>query len=69
MSCIKDKHLTIEARNEIVRDLCTHMYSHMKSDSEKPTTKFCREVARKLVSKYPFMSDCGGGLNSYVSIL
>ncbi len=38
MSCIKQKKLTIEARNEIVRDLCTHMYGHMKLEVEKPTT-------------------------------
>ncbi len=60
LSCIKEKKLTLEARNEIVRDLCTHMYGHMKSEVEKPTAMFCREVAQKLVKKYPFMADSGG---------
>ena len=66
MTCIKERHLTIEARNEIVRNHCTHMYPNMKSDRDKPTTKFCREVTQKLVKKYPFMADSGGGVLAYV---
>ena len=66
MMSIKERHLTIEARNKIVRDLCTHMYTNMKSDRDKPTTKFCREIAQKLVKKYPFMADSGGGVLAYV---
>ena len=57
MTCIKEKSLTMQARNEIVRDLCTHMYASLPSEREKPTASMCREVATKLVKAYPFMAD------------
>ena len=55
MDCIQEQRLTPEARNEIVRDLVTHMYGFI----EKPTGQFCKEVAKMLVEKYPFMADSG----------
>ena len=52
----KTKKLTIELQNEIVRDLVIQMYAC----SEKPDKSFHTDVAKKLVSKYPFMRDKGG---------
>ena len=55
MDCIQEQWLTPEARNKIVRDLITHIYGFI----EKPTGQFCKEVAKMLVEKYPFMADSG----------
>ena len=55
MDCIKEELLTPEAQNEIVIDLVTHMYGFV----EKPNAQFCKEVAKMLVEKYPFMADSG----------
>ena len=67
MECIKEKDedqqrrlLTPKLRNEIVRDLVTTMYAYMS----KPDKDFCTLVAKRLVAKYNFMKDVGGG---YVS--
>ena len=49
MFAISEKKLNPEVRNEIVRDLITHMYGFV----DKPSPK----VARMLVEKYPFMAD------------
>ena len=49
MMCIREKNLTMQTRNEIVRDLCTHMYANLRSESQKPTAAMCRDVATKLV--------------------
>lgn len=71
MHCISSKQLTTDSRNEIVRDLVTHMYASFKDEDEKPVSAFCREVARKLVQKYPFMADAQttkGGGSGYVSM-
>ena len=57
MACMGLKQLTPDARNEIVRDLVTHMYASLQNEDDRPTVNFCREVARKLVMKYPFMAD------------
>ena len=56
MNSIKDEKLTPEIRNEIVRDLVTHMYGYM----EKPTSGFCKFVAQRLTHQYPFMRDSKG---------
>ena len=61
--------MTLEARNEILRDLCTHMYASLLSEKHKPTATLCREVAMKLVEKYPFVADSGGrGVLACVSV-
>jgi len=62
MKAIEEKKLTPDVRNEIVRDLVTHMYGYV----EKPTTSFCKFVAQRLILKYPFMRDTKG--TGYVSI-
>lgn len=59
----KTKKLTIELQNETVRDLVIQMYAC----SEKPDKSFRTDVAKKLVSKYPFMRD--KGVSGYVSVL
>lgn len=58
------KRLNPEVRNEIVRDLVTHMYGTV----EKPTAAFVYRVAEMLVDKYPFMADSSAS-NPYVSAL
>lgn len=52
-----------EVRNEIVRDLVTHIYAH----TEKPTPAFVGDVAKLLVKKYPFMADSVTGSSAFVS--
>lgn len=52
-----------ELRNEIVRDLVTHIYAH----TEKPTPAFVGDVAKLLVMKYPFMADSVTGSSAFVS--
>ena len=53
MDAISSKTLTPDVRNEISRDLVTHVFGF----TEKPTSQFCKMVAQRLVSKYPFMRD------------
>ncbi len=55
MDAIQAKSLNHEIRNEIVRDIVTHVYAHV----DKPTNSIIGGVARQLVTKYPFMSDLG----------
>ncbi|XP_064403971.1 uncharacterized protein LOC135349363 isoform X1 [Halichondria panicea] len=55
MAAIKEKSLNPEVRNEIVRDLVTHVYAYL----EQPTMVFIGEVAKQLVEKHPFMADSG----------
>ena len=62
MSSIDNKQLTPDIRNEIVRDLVTHMYGYM----EKPTSSFCKFVAQRLILLYTFMRDSKG--TGYVSV-
>ena len=62
MFSIEEKKLTPDVRNEIVRDLVTHMYGYM----EKPTSSFCTFVAQRLILQYQFMRDSKG--TGYVSI-
>ena len=50
-------------RNEIVRDLVTHMFSF----NPKPQKDFCTKVAQMLVKKYCFMADKGQKVSGYVS--
>ena len=61
MKAIEEKKLTPEIRNEVVRDLVTHMYGYV----EKPTSSFCKFVAQRLILKYSFMRDTKG--TGYVS--
>lgn len=61
MTEIKEKKLTPEIRNEIVRDLVTHMYGHV----EVPKASFCKFVAQRLILQYAFMRDSKG--TGYVS--
>ena len=61
MKAIEDKRLTPDVRNELVRDLVTHMYGCM----EKPSSESCKFVAQRLILKYPFMRDTMG--TGYVS--
>ena len=53
MFAISEKKLYPEVRNEIVRDLVTHLYAHV----DKPTSTMIAKVARLLVEKYKFMAD------------
>ena len=53
MAAIEDEELKPDTRNEIVCDLVVHMYASMS----KPNPNFCRDVASKLVRRYPFMKD------------
>lgn len=63
MGAIKECKLNPETRNEIVRDLVTHMYGYM----EKPNASFCNFVAQRLVRQYPFMRDAkGSGHVNYI---
>ena len=62
MEAIASKTLAPDIRNEISRDLVTHMYGFV----EKPTSHFCKFVAQRLILKYPFMKDGLG--TGYVSI-
>lgn len=61
MKAIETEKLTPDLRNEIVRDLVTHMYGY----TEKPTTNFCKFAAQRLILKYQFMRDTKG--TGYVS--
>ena len=63
MKAIEEKRLTPDIRNEVVRDLVTHMYGHV----EKPTSSFCKFVAQRLILKYTFMRDTKG--TGYVSMV
>ena len=56
MKAIEEKKLTPDVRNEVVRDLVTHMYGSM----EKPSSTTCKFVAQRLILKYPFMRDTKG---------
>ena len=56
MSAIEENKLTPDVRNEVVRDLVTHMYGYM----EKPTSSFCKFVAQRLILQYKFMRDSKG---------
>lgn len=62
MSAIDEKKLSPDIRNEIIRDLVTHMYGFM----DKPTSGFCKFVAQRLTLKYTFMKDSKG--TGYVSV-
>ncbi len=53
MSAISSKRLSPDVRNEIVRDLVTHMYANI----DKPGALFVSKVADKLIKTYPFMAD------------
>ncbi|MCG8624298.1 MAG: hypothetical protein MJE68_20180, partial [Proteobacteria bacterium] len=64
MSAIEEEELMCDSRNEIVRDLVVHMYAF----ANRPSPKFCKEAASKLVVAYPFMKDSGKGCG-YVCLL
>ncbi len=53
MFAISEKKLSPEVRNEIVRDLATHIYGLV----DRPDTRLATKVAKLLVEKYPFMAD------------
>ena len=53
---IEQQKLTPDVRNEIVRDLVTHMFGFV----EKPTSSFCKFVAQELILKHSFMRDTKG---------
>ena len=72
MECIKQptieeqkRALNTYVRNNIAQALGTHMFSC----NPHPTKKFCTEVTKMLVKKYPFMKDMGNKESGYVSIL
>ena len=64
MAAIRDKRLYPDIRNEIVRDLVTHMYGHV----DRPTMGFTNKAASLLVQKYPFMADSSVGLGTSASV-
>ena len=53
MAAISKKRLNHEIRNELVRDLVTHMYAY----TDQITPAFISRTADMLVTKYPFMAD------------
>ncbi len=72
MSCIgqeteDDRRQSLEPviRNEIVRDLVTHIFSH----NPNPQKEFCTQAAQMLVQQYKFMRDRGHKVSGYVSEL
>lgn len=64
MIAISEKRLYPEIRNEIVRDLVTHMYGHV----DKPDTSLAMKVGNLLVEQYPFMADSVTGSGSAASV-
>ena len=52
LNAIHARTVTKDIRNEIARDLVTHIYGSLG----KPTATFCCFVAQQLILKYPFMS-------------
>lgn len=53
MAALSKKRLNPIVRNEIVRDLVTHIYGSV----ENPSPTFITKVGEMLVEKYPFMAD------------
>lgn len=53
MLAIAQKKLCPDIRNEIVRDLVTHIYGQV----ERPDVTLATKVAKLLVENYPFMAD------------
>ncbi len=62
-SCINARPTQTARRNEIVRDLVTHMYVV----NSKPD-KSCTIVAKSLVKKYSFMRDAGKIVSGYATV-
>ena len=54
LKCIKQKSLSCDSRNDIVRTLVSIVMSKIGA---KPTRGQCEQVARDLILKYPFMKD------------
>ena len=52
-AAISKKRLTPDVRNEIVRDLVTHVYGCVG----RPSASFVTKIADMLVDRYPFMAD------------
>lgn len=52
-SAISKKRLTPDIRNEIVRDLVTHVYGCVG----RPSSSFITKIADMLIERYPFMAD------------
>lgn len=65
MFAISEKRLYPDVRNEIVRDLVTHMYGNV----DKPDSPSVTKIAKSLVERYPFMADSvtTSGSTAYVS--
>ncbi|XP_065893301.1 uncharacterized protein [Dysidea avara] len=64
LKCIKQKSLSCDSRNDIVRTLVSIMMSKVGA---KPTRGQCEQAARDLILKYPFMKDdIGDGYLSWV---
>lgn len=65
MFAISERKLCPDIRNEIVRDLVTHVYGQV----DKPDTVLATKVAKLLVEKYPFMADSvtSSGSQTYVN--
>ena len=55
--------LTLDVRNEIVRDVVSTMYAYMS----QPNKEFCTQDAKQLVEKYSSMRDVGTNVTGYVS--
>lgn len=53
MHAISQRKLSPDVRNEIVRDVVTHVYGQV----EKPDITIATKVAKLLVETYPFMAD------------
>ena len=63
MNCIKQKSVSPQVRNEIVRDVVAQMFAF-----EPKPKKFATEVAEQLVKKYRFLQDTGQGVSASVSM-
>ena len=67
MCAITRKKLNPEVRNELVRDIVTHIYGTV----DKPNPALIAKVARSLVQRYPFMADSvlSPGCTIFVSVI
>ena len=73
MHCIKGstedeqrKRRSAEIRNELVRALVDQMFAFQQP---KPDNQFCKDVASRLVRKYPFLKDAGKNVSGYVGFV
>ena len=64
MSSDEERSRALGPLIEVIRVLAMQMFRY----TMKPNKVFCKEVAKTLVKKYPFMRDKGEKVSGYVSI-